>query len=225
MTDRQFKLLAIALACVAMIAAACGSSGAKAGDQSTPTLAYKALYQAVKKKDSEAIKKAITKDTLDMMKGYAEMQKKTPEQVLENGITETTFAATLPPSRNEKIWGDVALLEVKNEKTGAWDPLPFAKEDGVWKLAIDTYFKGTMSPTGPTNLEHPGELPLGAKPGPPQGAPGGAQPPMKQGAPQPGMQPAPGALPPTAPPAPAPTQSANPGAKPEKGKDIKPPTK
>lgn len=216
MTDRQFKLIAIALACVVLVGAKCGGQS-----QSTPTLAYKALYEAVKKKDSEAIKKTISKGTLEMMKTYADMQKKTLDQVVENGLTETTLASSLPPSRNERIWNNVALLEVKNEKTGQWDALPFSREDGVWKLAIDTYFNGTMSPTGPANPEHPGELPPGAKPGTPQsfgGGDQGAKPPLKQGA-QPGMPLAPGAMPPAAPP--APTQSASPG----KGKEIKPPTK
>lgn len=218
MTNRQFKLFTALLATVALMVAACGN-------KSTPTLAYKSLYEAVKKKDSEAIKKNISKGTLDMMKAYAEMQKKTLDQVVENGLTETTFAPNLPATRNEKITGDVAILEVKNEKTGGWDALPFAKEDGQWKLAIDTYFRGTMSPNGPTNPEHPGELPPGAQPGTPQGtaptAPG-MQPPLKQGA-QPGMPPAPGAMQP-APAQPAPTQSAKPGAAPENKKDIKPPT-
>jgi hypothetical protein len=228
MTNRQFKLLTALLATVALMVAACGN-------KSTPTLAYKSLYEAVKKKDSEAIKKNLTKGTLDMMKTYAEMQKKTLDQVVENGLTETTFAPSLPETRNEKITGDVAILEVKNEKTGGWDALPFAREDGQWKLAIDTYFRGTMSPNGPTNPDHPGELPAGAQPGTPQGtaptAPGAPQPPLKQGAQpslkqgaQPGLPPAPGAMPP-APAAPAPTQSAKPGAPPENKKDIKPPTR
>ncbi len=224
MTNRQFKWLTALLAMVSLIAAACGGS-AKGGGQSTPTLAYKALYEAVKKKDHEAIKKTLTKGTLEMANTMAAMQKKTPDQVIENGFTETTFSPNLPEMRNEQIWGDVvAILEVKDEKKGTWEKLPFAKEDGQWKLAIDSYFRGTMSPNGPTNTEHPGELPPGAKPGPPQGAAPtapGAQPPLKQGA-QPGMPPAPGAMQPAPPP--APTQSAKPGAAPEKKKDIKPPT-
>jgi hypothetical protein len=146
--------------------------------------------------------------------------------VIENGLTETTFAPKLPASRNEKITGNVAILEVKNEKTGAWDALPFSNEDGQWKLAIDTYFRGTMSPSGPTNPEHPGELPPGAQPGAPSATPPNGKPPLKQQSEQPGSQPgtplAPGAAPPVQQPAaPAPTRSAQP----EKGKGIKPPTR
>ncbi|MBC7912359.1 MAG: hypothetical protein H7Y30_17765 [Pyrinomonadaceae bacterium] len=224
MKIRMIKLLAFALAALAGIGAACG--GAKSGDQSTPTLAYKALYEAVKRKDTEGIKKALSKGTIEMMEGAAAMQKKPFNQVIENGITETTFAAKLPEMRNEKIWGDVALLEVKNEKTGKWDPLPFAKEDGQWKLAIDTFFKGTMSPQGPANMQNPGQLPSpapGASSQPPgRQQPGALNPSTAPAAPMPGQ---PGAAqPPQQPPTMVPPAS-NSNAKPEPKKDIKPPTR
>ncbi len=220
MKNRTFVRWGLLLAIVAIVSPAC-SRGPKPGDQSTPTLAYKALYEAVKKKDSEGIKKTLSKGTIEMMTTYASMQKKTLNEVIENGLTETTFAPKLPASRNEKITADLAILEVKNEKTGAWDALPFAKEDGVWKLAIDTYFKGTMSPSGPTNPEHPGELPPGTQAGPPQAKPPGAKP----GLPQQGMQPAtPGSSVPDNQPAPTPTPGKL-GTRSEKGKTIKPPTR
>lgn len=219
MKTRHMIATAVVLSVAAVAIAACNPTP-KAGDQSTPTLAYKALYEAVKKKDHEAIKKTLSKGTLAMMESYAGMQKKTLNEVVENGLTETTFAAQLPETRNEKITGDLAILEVKNEKTKAWDALPFAKEDGAWKLAIDTFFKGTMSPTGPTNPENPGQLPLGTQPGPPQTGSGSPRQPMTEQPPQPGSAPMvqPGM------PAPAPTQTpAKPGTAPNP-KGIKPPT-
>lgn len=211
----KVMLSAIAVAIVALIAAGC-SRGPKPGDQSTPTLAYKALYEAVKKKDPEAIKKTLSKGTLEMMETYAAMQKKTLNQIVENGLTETTFAPKLPATRNEKITGEVAILEVKNEKTGAWDALPFAREDGNWKLAIDTFFRGTMSPTGPTNPANPGQLPPGAQPGPPQARPPGSKPSLsEQDVPPPPNKPG------TA--QPAPSQGIKPPTKSNQG--IKPPTR
>jgi hypothetical protein len=220
MKTRYMIVTAVVLAVAAVAIAACNPSP-KAGDQSTPTLAYKALYEAVKKKDPEAIKKTLSKGTLAMMETYAGMQKKTLNEVVENGLTETTFAPKLPETRNEKITGELAILEVKNEKTKAWDALPFQKEDGVWKLAIDTFFKGTMSPTGPTNPENPGQLPPGTQAGPPQSAPGQpmTQPPSQQ---QPGA--APMVKPGVPPPAPAPTQAAPKSGAAPAPKGIKPPT-
>jgi hypothetical protein len=221
MKIRQFKILAVALAALTLTAAAC-TPGAKAGDQSTPTLAYKALYEAVKKKDPEAIKKTLSKGTLEMMETYAGMQKKTLNEVVENGLTETTFAPKLPETRNEKITGDLAILEVKNEKNGQWEALPFAKEDGAWKLAIDTFFKGTMSPKGPTNPENPGQLPPGTQSGPPQEVKPGQQPEgINPQAPPPAMSPGKSGQTQPPPPAPAPTQGAKPSAPPKTG--IKPP--
>lgn len=216
MKNPKVILFAMALATIAIIAPGC-SRGPRPGDQSTPTLAYKALYEAVKKKDSERIKKVLSKGTLEMMETYAGMQKKTLNEAIENGLTETTFAPKLPASRNEKITGELAILEVKNEKTGQWEHLPFAREDGNWKLAIDTYFKGTMSPNGPTNPANPGQLPPDAQPGAPQATPPNGKPGLKnQGAP-PGM---PGAIQPG-----AAQSSPTPGAKSQNKQDIKPPTR
>jgi hypothetical protein len=39
--------------------------------------------------------------------------------------------------RNEKIEGDTATLEVKNEKTTEWETLYFVKETDEWKIALD----------------------------------------------------------------------------------------
>ena len=46
---------------------------------------------------------------------------------------------TLPDkleTRNEKIEGDRATLEVKNIE-GGWNTVPFVKEDGQWKVSVD----------------------------------------------------------------------------------------
>ena len=43
--------------------------------------------------------------------------------------------------RNENIAGERATVEVKNKLADKWATLPFIKEDGVWKIALDEYFK------------------------------------------------------------------------------------
>ena len=50
----------------------------------------------------------------------------------------------MPETRNEKITGDTATLEIKNEKTGKWDSLPFVKEDSEWKIAFDKFIENMM---------------------------------------------------------------------------------
>jgi hypothetical protein len=54
----------------------------------------------------------------------------------------------MPETRNEKINGDMATLEVKNEKTDKWDPLPFVKENGEWKIALDKFLEDMMKSLG-----------------------------------------------------------------------------
>ncbi len=54
----------------------------------------------------------------------------------------------LPETRNEKITGDTATLEVKNDKTGKWDTLPFVKENGEWKIALDKFLENMLKGLG-----------------------------------------------------------------------------
>ena len=50
-----------------------------------------------------------------------------------------------PETRNEKMVGDAATIDVKNETTGEFDMvMPFVREDGVWKLARDKYIADLM---------------------------------------------------------------------------------
>ena len=43
----------------------------------------------------------------------------------------------IPETRNEKITGDNATIELHNEDANRWDMMYFVKEDGVWKIALD----------------------------------------------------------------------------------------
>jgi hypothetical protein len=42
----------------------------------------------------------------------------------------------LPETRNEKMDGDKATLEIKDKKA-EWQTIHFAREDGQWKIAFD----------------------------------------------------------------------------------------
>ncbi len=106
----------------------------------TPTDAYKRLYAAVKGKDIEGIKKAISKSTMGLAQSSSQMQKKPVEKVLENGFTATTFAETLPEIRDERVSECMGAVEVWNSKDSKWEDLPFVAEDGTWKLAVGDLF-------------------------------------------------------------------------------------
>lgn len=126
---------------------ACGQSALQGGG-ATPSDAYKKLYEAVKAKNTEAIKSNMSKKTLE----FAEMvsaKNNTPiEKVFENGFTGTTFANSLPEIRDERIKEQYAAIEVWNERDKRWEDIGFVNEDGTWKLAIGEMFAGTFKSPG-----------------------------------------------------------------------------
>src|SRR4051812_24286949 len=121
-----------ALVALALVATACGKGG-------TPTATVKAFYDAVKAKDVQGIKNTMSKSSLDMMEKFAKMQNKSLDEALKEPST-TNPPATFE-SQNEKITGDTATLEIKDEN-GKWETLPFTKEDGQWKIALDKAMGG-----------------------------------------------------------------------------------
>ncbi len=140
--------LATALA-IALASLACSRFG------SSPTATLKAFYEATQKKDAEGIKKTLSKGTLEMLEGFAKAQGKSLDESLKSGLANDTAADKLPESRNEKIDGDKATLEVKNDKTGTWETVPFVKEDGMWKIAFDQMFRDAFKNMGNSNSSAP----------------------------------------------------------------------
>ena len=136
MNTRKITALVGALIALALVAAACNKGGG-----SSPTATAKAFYDAAKARDAGAIKATMSKGSLEMMEKFAAMQNKS----LDDALKEPSSSP--PPanfeSRNEKITGDTATLEVKDEK-GNWESIPFVKEDGAWKIALDKAFQQGM---------------------------------------------------------------------------------
>jgi hypothetical protein len=126
-----------------------GNQPAVSSSDDSPTNAYQRLYAAVKSKDTEAIKKQLTKKSVDFGVMAAERNKTAIEKVYENGFTATTFSETLPRMRDERINADMGALEVWNSKDSRWEDLPFIKEDGAWKLAVGDMFANTYKSPGP----------------------------------------------------------------------------
>jgi hypothetical protein len=115
-------------------------------NSSSPTKTFKAFYEASKKKDIPGMKKALSKGTVDMFDKLAKEQNKSTDDMLKG--LDTTKEEKMPETRNEKITGDTATLEVKNEKTGSWDTLPFVKENGEWKIALDKFLEDMIKGLG-----------------------------------------------------------------------------
>jgi PBP1b-binding outer membrane lipoprotein LpoB len=108
----------------------------------SPTETLKALSEASKKKDTEAIKSYLSKGTLDLFQQSATRREKTVEELLkeENGAP----FQNLNEIKNEQITGETAVVEVKNNVSGEFDKIPFVKENGVWKVALDVYMKDAI---------------------------------------------------------------------------------
>jgi hypothetical protein len=128
---KKVKIIS-AMAVFLFAAAACKFSS------SSPTATFKAFYEAQKKKDVEGMKKTLSKGSMAMMEKAAKEQNKTVDKALTEGF-ESPGAKTdkMPDTRNEKIDGDNATLEVQNEETKKWDKVYFVKEDNDWKIALD----------------------------------------------------------------------------------------
>ncbi|HEX8492738.1 MAG TPA: hypothetical protein VF658_07860 [Pyrinomonadaceae bacterium] len=127
MNTRSLLALTLALALTTLAAVGCNKGGG-----SSPTASYKAAYDAMKNKDTAAFKKLMTKKDLQDIEETAKKAGKSSDDMLKDVIN----AIPLPKSnesKDEKISGDKATLQVKNEKD-EWETINFVKEDGEWKL-------------------------------------------------------------------------------------------
>ena len=100
----------------------------------TLTPVYKAFCEAMNKKDEAALRKLLTKDTQAYWE--KEMQSEEKKVPLVEYISETE--PIKDPSkcgvRNEKISGNTALAEIRNENVPNGFVIKFVKENGEWKI-------------------------------------------------------------------------------------------
>ncbi len=118
------------------------------GNAQTPSEAYRMLFAAVKSQDPVKIKSMLSKGSMGLAEMASGQQKKTVEEVIKNGFSETTFADNYPQMRDERIKGDFAAVEVFNETRKQWDDVPLIKEDGSWKVAFGDQFGGSWKSPG-----------------------------------------------------------------------------
>ena len=122
-------------------------AGCKSG--STPTATFKAFFEAQQKKDVAGMKKNLSKTSLAIMEKSAKEQNKSVDDLfkeqLDNPASKTD---KIPETRNEKVNGNEATLELHNEETNKWDMMYFAKEDDAWKIALDRTIEEMLKKTG-----------------------------------------------------------------------------
>ena len=122
-----------------------------AGCKSTPppSATFKTYFEAQKRKDIPAMKQSLSKTSLAMMEASAKEQRLTLDKMIENQLqSPSSKIDKLPETRNEKITGDDATIELRNEDANRWDTMYFVKEDGVWKIALDRTMEEMIKKTG-----------------------------------------------------------------------------
>lgn len=148
--ENHRKILQVILAVVLSFAVmACGENS----EQKALTQAYTNLYNAVKSKDTEKIKSTMSKATIAFAEGVSAQQKKPVAEIFANGFTATTFAESLPETRDARVKDNYGNIEVYNQKDNRWEDLPFIKEDGTWKLAVGDVFAGSFKSPGKSQAQ------------------------------------------------------------------------
>jgi hypothetical protein len=103
------------------------------GSLATPTEAYKTAYEIRKRKDAAGLKKVMSKDVLEFFEEMGKIEKKSLDDMLKELVEKPQGPTN--ETRNEKITGNRAILEYKNEK-GEWKEMDFEKEGSEWKMTI-----------------------------------------------------------------------------------------
>lgn len=86
------------------------------------------------------MKSLLSRSSLDLIEKSAKTQNTTTDEILRK--ESSVKIQNVPETRNEKIEGEAATVEVKNETTGEFDmKMPFVRENGAWKLARDKYIE------------------------------------------------------------------------------------
>lgn len=125
--------LTIALVLLALTAAACN----RGGGNSTPTAAFQTFYNSLKNKDVAGLKLVLKKKTLEEIEKDAKAKNKPLDDFLKEEFIEQVskkMPATMPETRDEKIDGDTATLEMKEDDK--WKPIKFVKESDGWKVGM-----------------------------------------------------------------------------------------
>lgn len=159
---KVYKLAFVVLAF--FIFAACQSAAVN-NQPLSPTETMRALNDAAKNKDAEAIKKLVSQGTLDLLEQSAQQQKTTVDELLKRD--EGAPFQELPETRNEKIEGDAATIEIKNNATNDWETMPFVRENGVWKIALDRFLDDAMKRMNEEMKEIPADSPPANSAAPP----------------------------------------------------------
>lgn len=125
----------------------------------SPAATLNNFVEASKNKDVESLKKLLSKGSMEAVEKVAVAKNTTVDKILVNNVSASL--KELPETRNEKIEGDTATIEVKNKIVDTYETIPFVKEDGIWKVALDRFMQNmsakqpmpAVAPVSPMNGE------------------------------------------------------------------------
>ena len=123
--------------------------GAACKSTPPPSATFKTYFEAQKKKDVAGMKQTLSKTSLAMMEASAKQQQMTIDKMIQSQLENPSAKIDkMPETRNEKITGDSATLELHNEDANRWDTMYFVKEDNVWKIALDRTIEEMLRKNG-----------------------------------------------------------------------------
>ncbi len=107
----------------------------------SPTETFKEYIKAIENKDLAGIKRTTSKKSIEMMEKMVEPGKTLEEMIQKEEPVGVWKNAEF---RNEKINGDRATVEIKNQPNGTWMEFPLVKEEGRWKVAFAELLEETL---------------------------------------------------------------------------------
>ncbi|MDT4956108.1 MAG: hypothetical protein QOJ02_4246 [Acidobacteriota bacterium] len=102
----------------------------------SPMETLRAYYKAATDKDAQGMKRYLSKGTIELMEKGAKMMGKSLDVALEESSQYAPPTPT-PIFDNEKIDGETATVDITSE--GQKMTMPFVKEGGQWKIAMDKF--------------------------------------------------------------------------------------
>jgi hypothetical protein len=128
----RFSLLTL-ISLVAAIFAGCSSPQ----ELASPRKTFETYIKALKQKDTTTMKLLLSNETIKMHEQEAKAEGVTLDDIIKRETLVSPDQTTVR-YKDEKIDGDKATLEVENSY-GAFETVPFLKEDGVWKIDKKSY--------------------------------------------------------------------------------------
>jgi len=121
-------LLSVMIFCLGAAALACSSERTP----SSPRKTFEAYVRALKAKDTAAMKRLLTNETVKMHEQEAKSMGTTVDEIIKREMI-VAEGQKVVEFRNEKIDGEHATLEVKNS-FGDWETIYFLFEGGLWRI-------------------------------------------------------------------------------------------